>query len=184
MRLDAKAPAAMATVTVIAMGLVVLAAMVSLSFLSSAAPPSFVLLANSVPVVPPNYPGGDMYVEVPSVQERRIESRPMWGYADGEEWGKDYEGWEVCDSGRSQSPINIKRAYWTAFWHSPWAEKYLAKDLHPFVWQVGGKEAEEKEPDEKTEQSVHFDGHKLYAPYKTFDIKAEWADGQRYHLEE
>jgi hypothetical protein len=42
-------------------------------------------------------------------------------------------------SGNRQSPVNVRRSYWTAFWGSAWAKRYLRSKragTQPIVWHI------------------------------------------------
>jgi carbonic anhydrase len=131
------------------------------------------------------------YLDIPAASSGDHAS-PHWGYAKGEDWSAEFDKWEECSSGEQQSPINVQRSYWSAFWGSAWAKRYLKSkraDTGPLGWHVAATANAKRHDGFTFHKAVTFDGHTIEVPYKHPHgakgglVEVTGPDGHAYELE-
>jgi len=134
------------------------------------------------------------YLDIPSKAAAAgvNEQPPKWGYAKGEEWADESHLWGECSAGQQQSPVNVRRGYWTAFWGSAWAKRYLKSkraDTGPLIWHVAPPAARElgKRAGLVFHKGVAFNQRSITVPFKAAPegalIQATGPDGNTYALD-
>jgi len=106
-------------------------------------------------------------------------------------WADESAKWHECSSGNRQSPVDVRRSYWTAFWGSAWAKRYLRSKraaTQPVVWHIAPPAANDHIEEGLTfHKGVQFDGRTITVPYKSSRsgalIQVTSPNGQKYDLE-